>query len=326
MTSAGSAKDKAEILAVIDAETTAWLNRDLEAWSKCWVHEDYARRIASRTIGGAEAIHGYKEHRNRLARVMAAFPEKSTRPSAVRREDLNIRVSSDMAWVTYRQVILSRDIPQGTIGEPGIHHQVRVMERHAGRWLIAALVETQTRLGFLKCPWVRIDAQSHVLDLNKSAEDILQDHRALAVVGERLVGRTRANTALLQHAIDRHLLAPPGHDGNSPYPLLFSDSEDNGICLCWLSTDDEMMVVVLDDEDLARANIQQAREIYGLTETHQKVALAISTGKDLSQTAKALGVQPSTVRTHVRRMFEKVGVRSQAALMRKLLSISAPRV
>lgn len=313
-----------EILAVIEAETAAWLNRDLEAWAKCWVHEDYARRIASRAFGGAEAICGFSEHRSRLAGVMASFPVKSTKPSDVRREKLNIRVGSDMAWVTFEQVILSRDIPDGTKGEPGVHHQMRILEKHDGRWLIAALSEVQTRLGFLTCPWVHIDAKTRVLDINNSAETKLRDHPALTLVGGRLVGRTRANSVILRETIDTHLMAPSGHDSNSPYPMLFFDTKDDTISLCWLSTDDEMLVVLLDDEELTRETIRRAKDIYGLTEAQERVALAISGGQDLTQAARTLGVQPNTVRTHVKRMFEKAGVRSQAALMRKLLSIAAP--
>lgn len=315
-----------EIMAVIEAETAAWLNRDLEAWAECWVQDDYVRRISSRAFGGAEAICGFSEHRSRLAGVMASFPVKSTKPSDVRRENLNIRVGSDMAWVTFAQVILSRDIPDGTKGEPGVHHQMRILEKHDGRWLIAGLSEVQTRLGFLTCPWAHIDANTRVLDMNSSAETKLRGHPALAVVGGRLVGRTRANSAILRETIDRHLMAPPGHDSDSPYPMLFCDTDDGTISLCWLSTDDEMLVVLLDDEELTRETIRRAKEIYGLTEAQERVALAISGGQDLTQAARTLGVQPNTVRTHVKRMFEKAGVRSQVALMRKLLSIAAPGV
>ena len=312
------------IMAVIEAETAAWLNRDLNAWANCWVQQDYARRIASRPFGGTHTIFGFTEHYNGIAEVMAAYPEKSTRPCDVRREKLNIRVGSDISWVTFQQVILSGDIPPGAKGEPGVHHHMRVLEKHDGRWLIAAVFEAQTRLGFLSCPWVRIDVKGQVLDMNRAASELLPGHPALYIVGNRLVARTLAGRATLKTTIENAQTSIKGTDADIPHPMLFSDSETGSISLAWISTDDEMLVVLLDDPELTRKTIERAASIFGLSKAQARVAMAISGGKDLSQAAAALGVRPNTVRTHVKRMFEKVGVRSQAALVRALLSTGAP--
>jgi len=51
------------------------------------------------------------------------------------------------------------------------------------------------------------------------------------------------------------------------------------------------------------------------------VAAAIAQGQTPRQTAEALGVELSTVRTHLYRAMDKLGVRSQPDLVRVVLSL-----
>jgi DNA-binding CsgD family transcriptional regulator len=50
----------------------------------------------------------------------------------------------------------------------------------------------------------------------------------------------------------------------------------------------------------------------------------IAQGNDLTQAAERLGVSVNTVRTHLQRMFDRTGARSQSALVGILLSAEAP--
>ena len=86
-----------------------------------------------------------------------------------------------------------------------------------------------------------------------------------------------------------------------------------------------MVVILLDDEQLTSKSIALAGDVYRLTATQMKVAEAIACGNDLNNVAALMRVTPNTVRTHVRRMFERVGVNSQPALMKALLSIEPPK-
>jgi DNA-binding CsgD family transcriptional regulator len=85
-----------------------------------------------------------------------------------------------------------------------------------------------------------------------------------------------------------------------------------------------MIVILLHDDRLLGDAIARAGRVFGLTAAQIRVAEAIARGHDLSVTAKALQVRPNTVRTHVRRMFERTAVNSQAALVRRLLSVAPP--
>ena len=60
------------------------------------------------------------------------------------------------------------------------------------------------------------------------------------------------------------------------------------------------------------------RAAYGLTPAEARVALLLASGVSGQQMPELLGVTYDTVKTHLRRCFEKTGVHSQAQLMRLL--------
>jgi DNA-binding CsgD family transcriptional regulator len=57
-----------------------------------------------------------------------------------------------------------------------------------------------------------------------------------------------------------------------------------------------------------------------------RLAERIVAGEELPAAARTLGVSVNTVRTQLQRIFDKIGVRSQPALVRVLLSIASPAV
>ena len=162
--------------------------------------------------------------------------------------------------------------------------------------------------------------------MNPAAQELLGGHRALTIVGGRLRGRTRPDTELLRNALE----LASGEDGIYDYygtrPLLFTHTEDGDFSICWLANYDAMLVILFDDEQLVERTLDKSREVFGLTEGQVTVARQIARGRDLAQVAAALGVRTTTVRTHVRRMFDKLGVNSQTALIRALLSVEGPQM
>jgi DNA-binding CsgD family transcriptional regulator len=55
------------------------------------------------------------------------------------------------------------------------------------------------------------------------------------------------------------------------------------------------------------------------------VALAVSSGTTISDTARRLRISPNTVKTHLRRVFGKTGTSRQAELSRLMATISLAR-
>jgi DNA-binding CsgD family transcriptional regulator len=58
---------------------------------------------------------------------------------------------------------------------------------------------------------------------------------------------------------------------------------------------------------------------FDLTATEAKIALSIAAGGGMPATARALRISPNTVHTHLGRIFRKLGVNDQAALVRVLM-------
>ena len=59
----------------------------------------------------------------------------------------------------------------------------------------------------------------------------------------------------------------------------------------------------------------------GLTHMESRVAVLLAQGMSVSAIAAALGRKESTIRTHVKHMFQKHGINRQAELVRLVLSL-----
>jgi DNA-binding CsgD family transcriptional regulator len=64
--------------------------------------------------------------------------------------------------------------------------------------------------------------------------------------------------------------------------------------------------------------------LYDLTPAEVRVFELVVEGKTNVAVAKALGVSPSTVKTHMNRMFDKLGVRTRMELVKIAHSIKLP--
>lgn len=63
------------------------------------------------------------------------------------------------------------------------------------------------------------------------------------------------------------------------------------------------------------------QRLYGLTKSEAQVALLAMRGEGLSPIAEKLSVSLTTVRTHLRHVFEKTGIHRQAELVRLLATL-----
>jgi len=61
-----------------------------------------------------------------------------------------------------------------------------------------------------------------------------------------------------------------------------------------------------------------------VTRPEQRLAALVVEGLALAEIARRMGVTVNTARTHLNRVFDKVGVRTQSALVRVLLTAIAP--
>ena len=55
------------------------------------------------------------------------------------------------------------------------------------------------------------------------------------------------------------------------------------------------------------------------------MALGVASGQTVAGTAHALGCAENTVKTHLKRVYRKLGIRKQGELVRRVMSLGALR-
>jgi len=109
-----------------------------------------------------------------------------------------------------------------------------------------------------------------------------------------------------------------------PVPLIFSEESGPDSSLCWIAILDMKIVILIDDANLVETTIESAGRIYKLSSMQTLVATEIAKGEELTSIANTLDVSTNTVRTHVKRIFQRIGVNSQKALLMRLLVAQSP--
>lgn len=81
------------------------------------------------------------------------------------------------------------------------------------------------------------------------------------------------------------------------------------------SFDKSVIVYLSNPTGLAAPTIDQLKHYYGFTDAQAKLALALWGGTGIKEAAKKLPISINTARTHLRAIYEKVGVANHAELM-----------
>ena len=123
-------KEKAEILAVIENESKAFWDKDFERYASCWLHESYIRTLGWWEEGGITVVKGWEERGPRTKKMMDEYPDPN--PQEVVRENINLRIAENMAWVTFDQY--GKDTGDKRFDMPGLSRETRILEKHEGAW------------------------------------------------------------------------------------------------------------------------------------------------------------------------------------------------
>jgi len=99
--------------------------------------------------------------------------------------------------------------------------------------------------------------------------------------------------------------------GNTPYLLVATRcTSESGVV--------GVLVLLEDLGQRPELNPELCQAVYGLTPAETRVAIRLIVGRSAPGIAQDLHLSPLTVRTHIKRVFKKVGVRSQSQLMAAL--------
>jgi DNA-binding CsgD family transcriptional regulator len=86
-------------------------------------------------------------------------------------------------------------------------------------------------------------------------------------------------------------------------------------------------VFVTDPEAAIESDEEILKRLFGLTASEARIASLLVQGRDLNEICGKLSIRRTTARTHLRHLFEKLGVRRQGELISLLLrTVGAVRV
>ena len=127
------AAEEEAVKKVIIAETEAFWDKDFQQLSNCWVQDEYVRVVGWWEHGGITVRKGWSVIGERMENVIKENPEKNRQNVA--RENFNVRISGNMAWVTFEQY--GTDTGEKAMDMPGLSYETRILEKHNGQWKIA---------------------------------------------------------------------------------------------------------------------------------------------------------------------------------------------
>jgi DNA-binding CsgD family transcriptional regulator len=317
-----------DIMAVIKAEHVAFWMKDHNAYARCHLDAPHTWWWSYWRHGGLALRNGWNEIGERSRQSMTAFdaPSRSYAYETTW-ENVIVRVSGDIAWATFQLHYPSSDGPISDLrGTTSLAYELRILERHDGEWKIALFSVMVPGLDQLGGPILRLAPDGRVLWQSGDAAATLEDDHDLVIRHGRLRVLNRNADQRLQSAIqwaaklDARLMARQG-----AIPIVIDAGEGLPTKLWWVIAESGMILFSFGNRHLVEERLAMAASAFGLSPSQLRLANKIVDGRSLVEIADEGRVSVNTVRTHLKRMFDKVGVHSQPALVRALLSVAAPR-
>jgi DNA-binding CsgD family transcriptional regulator/PAS domain-containing protein len=321
-----SAEDR--IWRVVLEQHAAYWMRDLAALEKLYVHAPYARFWAQVGPGGATLTEGWDAFAETLRLDLASAPERNPLFAyRVRFEKRSIRVGDDMALVTFDAVFPTADMP-GFHG-PETAHQMIVFERAGDAWLMAAMVVLDDQFGQTDVPIWEVDETGHIIRRNPAAMRHVETESEtdLRCRGGRIHLSDPEADRRLYEAIQEATSRSWGRvmATNVDIPIVVDPGNDLPARIWWAGRRGKILYVAFNDWSLIASRVERAASAYGLSPAQRRLTASIVAGDSLTDAARREGIRVSTARTQLQRTFDKVGVRTQPALVRALLAVTGPR-
>jgi DNA-binding CsgD family transcriptional regulator len=182
----------------------------------------------------------------------------------------------------------------------------------------------------LKVAVFGLDHRGRVLVLNRAAEAILAQSDGLGADASGLCAARSDDTAALRRRIAD--AASPLDDGAAPVVLQRPSGKRALVAhvvpiarrplpLDFSGT--RVLVFVVDPDAGFRAGAVDLQRLLGLTPAEARCAMSLAEGLSPKEIADRLGVSYETVRSQLRSIYDKTGVRRQAALVRLIQSVTA---
>jgi DNA-binding CsgD family transcriptional regulator/PAS domain-containing protein len=161
------------------------------------------------------------------------------------------------------------------------------------------------------CALGQADGPLRLFGSRLAAEDTDASSRLTRLVGEAINGAPLAGMLLADPAKDRYLCVSVSSTRSRDIDRLQGHGELPIAAIVYVS----------DPMAGSRVQLDWLCNVYGLTSAEARIALSVTLGQSTTTTARDFGISPNTVKTHLRNVFAKTRVASQAQLAMLLTSI-----
>jgi DNA-binding CsgD family transcriptional regulator len=171
--------------------------------------------------------------------------------------------------------------------------------------------------------WLALDASARVLDADAQGLRLLEES---AVLGRRADGRLAARPRALQQEILQAVAALAADPRTRPRAIILS--RDPWLDMLLVSArnpsisakpDPAVVAYVHGDSWSSADRCDQLADLFGLTASEARLALALSRGLGIGQAAGELGLTVETARNYSKKIYAKLGARGQADVVRHIL-------
>lgn len=208
---------------------------------------------------------------------------------------------------------------------PHLRRALDIRDRlEANRIRAAVLQDALDRAPF---GMVVLDAVGRILDVSPKAVEMLDSARALVrQAGRGLVLADPPGAHLRQLLRSRMRQGDlsdgsfPIHRGQGRSPLSLVISPLPSAVALWTSSEPRWLLFVFDPERRVAVSAEALQRFYSLSPREAELASRLAAGGELMRVATAMGVAIGTARKYLKTVFSKTGARSQADLVRLILS------
>jgi DNA-binding CsgD family transcriptional regulator len=315
--------DEAAIWHVIETEFAAFWSRDFATYEKCILNTPDYRFQASVRDEGLTLRQGWEEQARRVRQDMERDPIPNPFYAfETRIEARRLHIARNMAWCTCEAAFPTADLP-GFRG-PGRQNETRILVRQDGQWKTTFHSFDNLNFGQTDAPLWEVDEQGMMIWQNPAATMYLeQDDPQIIVSGRRLRMRDTAAQVRLGEALRVVADLDYGYlSRRRSMPVVVDAGYDEAASVWWVVAENGKLTVTRNVDQLLLARLDTASTVFALSPAQRRLAVALVKGLSLADAAASDGIGLSTAKTQLQRIFDKVGVRTQPALVRALLLAS----
>jgi DNA-binding CsgD family transcriptional regulator/PAS domain-containing protein len=180
---------------------------------------------------------------------------------------------------------------------------------------------------------ILLGSQGEIVAMNRSAEKIVAQRDGLLATRSQLFAEQAPESSVLAATIQQTVTTSDGRGISAGGTVLISRRARPAIQLlispihnCLVATSKPVSAVVFISDPLQHPRQTRAtlHAVYRLTPAECRVALLLCDGHAPREIADTIGVTENTVRSQIKSIFSKTGVRRQGELIRLLLSSAGP--